>query len=104
MNTRKFQMHDAKSGSAITVRVTPRSGRTMISGIMEDGTIKIRLAAAPVDGSANQELLRYLAEILEIRENQLEIISGMTGRDKLITILGLASTEVEERIRRHVKE
>ena len=76
----------------------------MISGIMEDGTIKIRLAAAPVDGSANQELLRYLAEILEIRENQLEIISGMTGRDKLITVLGLPSTEVEERIRRHVKE
>lgn len=104
MNTRKFQMHNAKSGSAITVRVTPRSGRNEISGIMEDGTIKIRVAAAPVDGGANQELIRFLAEILEIRENQLEIISGMTGRDKLISILGLSTTEVEDRIRRHVKE
>ena len=98
MSERKFNLHDQKSGSAITVRVTPRAGRSAISGILEDGTVKVRLAAAPVDGSANSELIRFLSEILGISENQIEIVSGKTGRNKLIAILGLDSQIVQERI------
>ena len=41
MTDRKFHIHDPKAGAAITVRVTPRAGRTAISGILEDGTVKI---------------------------------------------------------------
>ncbi|MBA4313231.1 MAG: hypothetical protein C0417_11440, partial [Chlorobiaceae bacterium] len=55
--TRKFHLHDGDSGSAITVRITPRMPRNEISEIMEDGTIKIRLSAPPLDGKANQVLI-----------------------------------------------
>lgn len=98
MSERKFRIHDQQSGAAIQVRVTPRAGRTMISAILADGTIKIRLASAPVDGRANDELVRYIAEILDVAESQIEIVSGKTGRDKLVAIIGLDSQAVQERI------
>ena len=98
MTDRKFHIHDPKAGAAITVRVTPRAGRTAISGIMEDGTVKIRLAAAPVGGSANDALIKYLADILQVSENQIEIISGHTGRNKLVGIIGVDAQTVQKRI------
>lgn len=98
MSDRKFQMHDQKTGAAITIRVTPRAGRTAISGILEDGTVKVRLAAAPVDGSANEELVKFLAEILEVSEEQIEIVSGKTGRNKLVAIVGVDTQIVQARI------
>jgi uncharacterized protein len=98
MTDRKFHIHDPKAGAAITVRVTPRAGRTAISGILEDGTVKIRLAAAPVGGSANDALIKYLADVLQVSENQIEIISGHTGRNKLIGIIGVDAQTVQKRI------
>ena len=98
MIDKKSRIHDQKSGAAITVRVNPRAGKNKIIGILEDGTVKISLAAAPIDGEANGELISFLAEVLEIRQNQLEIVSGKTGRNKLIAIIGLDSQTVEERI------
>jgi uncharacterized protein (TIGR00251 family) len=98
MTDRKFHIHDPKAGAAITVRVTPRAGRTAISGILEDGTVKISLAAAPVEGSANDALVKYLAEILQVSENQIEIISGHTSRNKLVGIIGIDAQTVQKRI------
>jgi uncharacterized protein len=96
MPERKFQIHDQKTGSALTVRVTTRAGHTGVREILADGTVKIRLAAAPVDGNANDELVRYLAELLQINRNQIEIISGQTSRNKLIGIIGVDSQTVSE--------
>ncbi len=97
-NKREFNLHSGKGGAAITVRVTPRSSRNEVSEILADGTVKIRLTAAPVDGKANENLVEYLAKVLDINKSSIEIVAGMTGREKLVTILGLSPEDVQTRI------
>jgi uncharacterized protein (TIGR00251 family) len=99
---RKFRMHDGKTGAAITVRVTPRSSRNEIAEIMNDGTIKIRLTAAPVDGAANKALIDFLAKILEVSAAQIEIVAGLSSKDKLITIANIDPAVVHERVMKHL--
>lgn len=89
---------NGKSGAAITVRITPRSGRDEITGVLEDGTIKIRLKAPPVEGQANSALINFLSDVLGIAPTKIEIVAGHTSKVKLITILELDSATVQERI------
>ena len=100
--TPKRPTRNGLTGSAITVRVSPRSSRNEISEILEDGTIKIRLTAAPVEGQANAALVKFLSDVLEIAPSRIEIVAGQSGKDKLITIIGLESQIVQERILAHL--
>lgn len=101
-NSRKFSLHDGKTGSAITVRVTPRMAKNEIHDILDDGTVKIRLTAPPVDGKANKALIRFLSDVLEIPASSLEIVAGLTGHDKLVSILELNSEQVQKKILQHI--
>jgi len=56
--------------------------------------VKIRIAAAPVDGAANDELIRFLAERLRISRTAIEITAGHTSRRKNITITGMETATV----------
>jgi uncharacterized protein YggU (UPF0235/DUF167 family) len=102
MSKRKYDLHDGKSGAAITVRVVPRSSQNEISEVLDDGTIKIRQLPAVTDEAANKNLLAFLAQVLEVNPKQLEIVAGISGNDKLITILDLDKELVQERILRHL--
>jgi hypothetical protein len=102
MPKRNFHLHDGKVGSAIAVRVTPRASRNKIVEVLEDGTIKIHIAAPPVDGEANAELIGFLAEVLNIPKSRLEIVAGLSGRDKLISVLDMDSETVQKRIVAHL--
>jgi uncharacterized protein (TIGR00251 family) len=86
---------NAKHGAAITVKVMPRAKHTELAGLMDDGTLKIRLAAPPVDGAANKALIEYLAQTLGIAKSQIEIIAGETSERKLISLLGISADEVD---------
>jgi uncharacterized protein len=97
-DTRKFQLHDGKSGSAITVRITPRARHNEIVEILNDGTIKIRLTAPPVEGQANQELIDFLSDILDVSKSRIEIVAGLTGKDKLVTIDSMTTEAVQKKI------
>lgn len=99
---RNFKLHDGKLGAAITVRVTPRTAKNEITEILNDGTVKIRLTAPPVEGKANQGLIDFLAEVLEVKPAKIEIISGLTSRDKIVTVMELTPEEVQARILRHL--
>jgi uncharacterized protein (TIGR00251 family) len=99
---RDFNITDARSGAALTVKIVPKASRTEIAGIEEDGTLKVRLTAPPVEGKANDELIAFLAHILDIRPQQLEIIAGHNTREKLISVFDVSTTEVDERIRAHL--
>ncbi len=80
MNERKFNLTNGKSGAAITVRVTPRSIRNEISEILDDGTIKVRLVTSKIDEKSNQTLIDFLAQVLEVKTSQLEIVAGFRER------------------------
>lgn len=97
--TREFKLHNGKRGAALTVRVTPRARKTEFGGILEDGTVRIRVAAPPVEGKANRAVIAFLAKALGIRKNKIEIIAGERGLDKIISIDGIPADEVEEQIK-----
>jgi uncharacterized protein len=102
MPKRNFHLHDGKVGSALAVRVTPRASRNKIVEVLGDGTIKIHIAAPPVDGEANEQLIAYLAEVLNIPKSRLEIVAGQSGRDKLISVLDMDAETAHKRILAHL--
>jgi len=102
MADRKFQMHDGQKGSALAVRVTPRASRNEVVEILEDGTVKVRIDASPADEEANAVLLDFLSEILGVPKNKLDIVAGVTGRDKLISVVDMDVETVHSRIVAHI--
>lgn len=67
------------------VRVIPRAAQSDIIGIHE-GAVKIRLAAPPVDGAANDALVRMLAKALRLSLSEVEIVRGHSSRTKILRI------------------
>ena len=98
MKERAYHLHDGKSGAAITVRVNPGSGQNEVSEILEDGTVSIRLKAQGSEEKMNTALLAFLSEILQVKTTQLEVVAGLSGNDKLVTITDLDKGIVQERI------
>lgn len=66
------------------VRLTPRGGRDAIDGVGEDGVLRARVAAPPVEGAANEALCRLLARALGVPPGSVRIVSGAGGRRKLV--------------------
>jgi uncharacterized protein len=102
MADRKFKLHDGKKGSALAVRVTPRASRNEIVELLDDGTIKVRIAAPPADNEANAALIEFLADVLGVPKSRLDIVAGVTGRDKLISIMDMDAETAHQRILAHV--
>jgi uncharacterized protein len=98
-----FSLHNGQMGAAIAVRVIPRASKNEIVEIGENGTIKIRLTAPPVEGQANKALIEFLADLLGVSKSKIEIIGGETGRDKLVSILGIDADSVHQKIAAVVK-
>ncbi len=85
---------NAAQGSALlAVRIQPRASRNEIVR-MEGGVLKIRLTAPPVDGAANEALVKFLSDVLGIAKSNVEIVSGQTSREKRIRISGMSEAEV----------
>ena len=69
----------------LTVRVTPNASKTEIAG-RELGVLKVRLAAAPTDGKANEALIRLLADEYDCAPSEVRIVKGHTGRTKIVEV------------------
>ncbi len=89
----KITSHE--NGVSFPVRVQPRASRSEIAGEI-DGAIKIRLAAPPVDGEANEELIRFLAKRLGVSRAQITLLSGQTSKNKVIKIEGISASACEQ--------
>jgi uncharacterized protein len=87
----KFTIID--NGVTFSVRVQPRASRSGVAGEV-DGALRIRLAAPPVDGEANQELVNLLARLLDIPRRQVEIISGQKSKNKVVRVTGISAERV----------
>ncbi len=84
-------------GIELSLHIQPRAGRTEVVGPHGDA-LKIRLAAPPVDGEANEELIRFLAKTLGVAKSAVSIESGGTGRKKRVRVMGVGVEEVEEKL------
>jgi uncharacterized protein len=79
-------------GVRLAVRLTPRGGRDAVNGMGVDASgrpvLQIRLAAPPVEGAANEALVAFLAELLDLRKKDVVIRSGHAARTKIIELAG----------------
>lgn len=81
----------------VTVKVHPRARRTAITGRLGEA-YKLDLAAPPVDGKANEECVRFFAELAGVPRVRVRIVTGQTGRMKVVEIEGVPQVELEERL------
>lgn len=88
---------EAGSGVVLQVRVTPRSSRHRVDGVLGDA-LKIRLQAPPVEGKANEALVEFLAEQLDVPRRAVQLEAGAQSRTKRVRIAGLTGAEVQRRL------
>jgi hypothetical protein len=85
------------TGVRIRVTVQPRASKTEISGLHGDA-IRIRLAAPPVDGAANDALVQVLAEALQVPRTAVTLSAGHRARRKLVLVEGLTVAQAAQRL------
>ena len=88
-----------KEQARIAVWVQPDSSRNDILGF-EEGVLRLKIAAPPVKGKANRELVKFLSDIFGVSKSSLTIEKGMTGRRKVIGISGLTQARVKGQLER----
>lgn len=75
------------SGSVtLEIKVIPRASKSGIAGCMDDGTLKVKLAAVPEKGKANAELIKLLAELFDVPKSNVSLLAGETSQHKRVSI------------------
>ena len=92
-------VHSLRNGQVVfKVQVVPRSARSEVVG-EHNGSLRVRIAAPPVDGAANEELIRILAKTFNVSRSAVKIVSGHSGKLKQIGIEG-STDEITARLNR----
>jgi uncharacterized protein len=104
------ECHDRDAGYGKTVKIVakgdalrfevharPRAKKSRVLGVRE-GKLDVSLAAPPVDGAANAELIQTLAKALGVPKSAVAIVRGETGRAKLVEVYGVAEDELRARL------
>lgn len=79
----------------LSVRVTPRSSRTEVVSY-SDGVLRVRLKAAPVEGAANEELVKFLSRLFKVPKSSIEVKAGRTSKNKILSVAGLEAADLDE--------
>ncbi len=90
-----IQFTEREAAVIFSVRAQPRASKSAISGELE-GALKIRLAAPPVDGAANEELIFFLAKFFDLPRKNIHLLSGETSKHKIVQIDGISGEQFEE--------
>ncbi len=85
------------SEARISLRVYPSAARSEVIGFT-DGVLQVRVAAPPVKGQANKELIAFLSKALGVGKGTLAIIKGHTSRSKVVAIDGLSQEDIMKRL------
>jgi len=88
--------------ATITVQVQPNASQNKITRF-EQGVWYLKIAAPPIKGRANQELLKFLSDILGVSKSSLTIEKGMTSKRKLIAIQGLSQNQVMRQLEPQIR-
>ena len=90
-----IQYSEKDRGLTFAVRIVPRASRTEIAGEY-NGALRIRIAAPPVEGAANRELIRLLAKSFKLPQNAVAIVSGAGSKNKIVQIAGADASRLKE--------
>lgn len=74
-----------QDGIRLAVQITPNAKKSEVIGLLDD-VLKIRLQAQPIEGKANEALIRYIADMLDVPKNAVSITHGHTNKRKMIEI------------------
>ena len=86
-----------QNGTTLSVRVLPRSSKTLIDGVV-DGSLRVRLAAPPVDGAANAALIELIARQCGLPKSDVRILAGEHAKRKRLLLCGIAVDQVRDRL------
>ena len=88
MATLEEMRRELRAGGAVRlkVKVTPKGGRSEITGFLADGTLKARVLAAPEKGKANAELCELVARALGVRPAQVSVVAGASSHTKTLSV------------------
>jgi uncharacterized protein (TIGR00251 family) len=92
-----IRVTETASGITFNVRVVPRASRSEIAGKFDDA-LRVRLAAPPVDGAANRELIRILAKELKVPQAAIDIVAGSASKNKTVRISNVTD-DARERLK-----
>ncbi len=89
-----------KEQSKIAAHIQPNASQNEVVGF-KDGVLQVRIAAPPVKGKANQELIKFLSNVLGVSKSNLTIEKGITSKKKTVVIRGLGQEQVARLLERH---
>ena len=93
-----IEIREKAGGVQFAVRVIPGASKNEVAGI-QDGALKVRLTAPPVEGKANRACVEFLAGLLGVRRAALAIIAGEKSRKKTVSVDGMDRGELESRLK-----
>ena len=95
--TDMVRLRESKKGLTFDIQVIPHASRTEIAGVQE-GALKIKVTAPPVEGAANEACIKLLAKELALKKSQMEISSGAKSRKKTVLVKDISKKELETKI------
>jgi len=84
-------------GVTLFIKAQPRANKNEIAGV-HGAELRIKVTAPPVDSAANEALVRFLAEVLGLPRNQVQLTRGASARHKAVKVFGLKAEEVKQRL------
>ena len=93
----ELAIQESANGVVFAAKIVPGSSRTAVSGIL-DNMIKVRVAAPPEKGKANQCLIAFLAKRLGVKRNAIDIIAGQTGPVKQVRVMRMSAARLLDRL------
>ena len=91
----------AREGILLNLRVSPGAKRTAVEGPYGEDALKLRVAPPPVDGKANAEIERFLAQLVGARRSDVALVRGASGRDKVALVKNVGEARVREALSPH---
>ena len=100
--TNMVRLRESKKGLTFDIQVIPHASRVEIAGVQE-GALKVKVTAPPVEGAANEACIKLLARELGLKKSQMEISSGSKSRKKTVMIKDISKAELETKINNILK-
>jgi uncharacterized protein YggU (UPF0235/DUF167 family) len=98
MKGREPRLHDGMAGAALAIRVIPQAHANEIASIQGDGTLQVRLTMPLEEQKLNEALIELLADVLGVPAERIQIVAGLAGADKLVTVDGMDAESLTSKV------